>query len=78
MNVPIFEWLLKRTYSFEPQLINDFAGIFLIQLKQPSTTFAVLLILPHGLDALLEDTVVAANGKTAGQLNVVVHPGIGR
>ena len=31
------------------------------------------LVLPHGLDALLEEGVVAARGEPAGQLDVVVE-----
>ena len=63
----------EAEHNLEPEVVQAGRPLPLVQVDEPPAAPAVLVVLPHGLDALLEQAVVTASGQPGGQLNVVVE-----
>ena len=61
------------TYGEEPDVVNVAHGLVTGQLDAPLAAVLVGRILPHGLDALLEQVVVGADGQITSLHDIVVN-----
>lgn len=59
--------------NFEPVIVQVRCPLAFVEVEEPTTSLLVAAVFPHGLDARLEQRVVAPNGKLAGHLYVVVE-----
>ena len=66
------EFVFSYTYGEEPDVVNVAHGLVTGQLDAPLAAVLVGRILPHGLDALLEQVVVGTDSQIAGLHDIVV------
>lgn len=57
----------------EPDEVHQLLGTAFLDIDEPTASLGIFGDLPHGLDALLEDVVVAGRGQAAWRANVVVE-----
>lgn len=70
----VVERLADQTQQrFQPEAVQVRSPLLLGERDQPASAAFVPLVLPHGLDAVLKQGVIAAGHEVAGQLDVVVE-----
>lgn len=48
------QWLTQNSYSFQPKAVQVILPLLLVESEEPAASFFIPLILPHGLNTILQ------------------------